>query len=394
MKKPELGDRSFFSDLRAIAYLNHAAIAPLSSPARDAAQRAIADLAREGSVAFPERLLERQALREDLAKLMGANSREIALVPSTLYGLAVLATSLRWRPGARVIVFDGEYPTNVSVWQQAAARQGLQVTMLPLCDFARADGPDLGPLERELRRGDVQLCAASAVQFQSGLRMPLERMAQLCHAHGAQLAVDAVQALGCVPFDVRALAVDYATAGSHKWLLGSDGAGVLYIKADHMAQLTPAFAGAFSHVEAELLFAQAGQLRYDRALRNEARVFEGGMLSSISLSALAASLPILLELGIDRIYAHVNQYLDALELGLRERGFRSLRAPDQARRSCTLGVLPRAESNWSASRFATELTARGIVCSGPDGVLRFAPHFANGLAEVSHVLSALDELAV
>lgn len=393
MNTAVLGDRSLFPDLRALAYLNHAAIAPLSAPVRKAAERALAELACEGSVAFPERLFERQRLRDDLARLLGAHSREIALVPSTLYGLAVLATSLPWRRGARVIAFEGEYPTNVSVWQRACLRHGLHLTMLPASDFARADGADFSALERELRRGDVQLCAASAVQFQTGLRMPIARMAALCHAHGAQLAVDAVQALGSVPFDVRALGVDYAAAGSHKWLMGSDGTGVLYIKAEHLPELSPAFAGAFSHVDAELLFARAGELRYDRALHTEARVFEGGMLSSISLSALAASLPILLGLGIDRIYAHVNAYIDALEAGLIARGFRSQRMADAARRSCTLGVLPPQEAALSASRLATELTARGIVCSGPDGVLRFAPHFANGLGEVSHVLAALDEIS-
>jgi selenocysteine lyase/cysteine desulfurase len=299
---------------------------------------------------------------------------------------------LPWRRGARVLAFEGEYPTNVSVWQRACVQHDLQLTLLPAADFARPDGPDFSALERELRRGDVQLCAASSVQFQTGLRMPLASIAELCHAHGAQLAVDAVQGLGSVPFDVRALGVDYAVAGSHKWLMGCDGAGVLYIKADLLSQLSPSFAGAFSHVDAELLFMKEGQLRYDRALVEEARVFEGGMLSSISVSALSASVPILLELGVERIYAHVNTYLDALEAGLVARGFRSLRLADPARRSCTLGVLPPPRAAASASRMATELTARGVVCSGPDGVLRFAPHFANRLAEVSHVLAALDEL--
>lgn len=390
---PKLGDRSLFPELRSLAYLNHAAISPLSAPVRLAAQRALADLAQEGSVKFPERLGERQALREDLARLMNARSgREIAFVPSTLYGLGVLATSLPWRKRMRVIAFEGEYPTNVSVWQRACQQHDLSLCMLPVSDFARADGADLSALERELSRGDVQLCAVSAVQFQSGLRMPLQRIAQLCHAHGAQLAVDAVQALGSVPFDVQALGVDYAAAGSHKWLMGIDGAGVLYIRQEHLSQLSPAFVGAFSHVDAELIFASGGELRYDRALRDEARVFEGGMLSSVGISALGASVKLLNALTPERIYEHVNGYIDRLEVGLIERGFRSLRAADGERRSCTLGVLPPLAAGVSASRMAAGLAAHGVVCSGPDGVLRFAPHWANGFAEVGGVLDAVDEV--
>ena len=387
---PRFGDRALFSQLQAVAYLNHAAISPLADPVRAAARRALDELATQGSAGFGTRLAERQALREDLACLLQAQPSEIALVPSTMYGLAALATSIPWRAGARLIAFDGEYPTNVTIWQRACERFGLELCLLPVADFALPGGADLGRLERELARGDVQLCAVSAVQFQTGLRMPLAEMAALCHAHGAELAVDAVQGLGCMPFDVVALDVDYATAGSHKWLMGLDGAGVLYVKGARMPQLRPAVVGAFSYVDSEQLFVQAGQLRYDRKLRDEARVFEGGMLSSVSCAALGASLRMLLELGPERIHAHVNAYLDRLELGLCARGFRSLRAPDADRRSCTLGVLP-PDGRASASRLASLLGERGIVCSGVDGVLRFAPHFANALSEIGAVLRALDE---
>lgn len=387
----QVGVRALFSELSASAYLNHAAISPLADPVRAAARRALEELATHGSEGFGARLQERQQLREDLARLLHAQPTEIALVPSTMYGLAALAASLPWRAGARVIAFTGEFPTNVTVWQRACERFGLELCLLPVSDFARPSGPDFSRLERELARGDVQLCAASAVQFQTGLRMPLAQIAQLCHVHGAQLAVDAVQALGATPFDVRALAVDYAAAGSHKWLMGLDGAGVLYIRADLLPALRPAVAGAFSHVDGERMFTHAGELRYDRPLRDEARLFEGGMMSSVSCAALGASLPMLLELGPERIHAHVNVYLDRLEQGLLARGFRSLRAPDHARRSCILGMLP-TPGRASASRLAALLGTRGVVCSAPDGVLRFAPHFANALSEIDAVLAAVDEV--
>jgi hypothetical protein len=115
------------------------------------------------------------------------------------------------------------------------------------------------------------------------------------------------------------------------------------------------------------------------------------MLSSVSCSALGASVPLLLELGPAAIHQHVNGYLDGLEAGMLARGFRSLRAPDAARRSCTLGLLPRVGVH-GAGTLANELTARGVVCSAPDGVLRFTPHFANALNELPHVLAAVDEI--
>jgi selenocysteine lyase/cysteine desulfurase len=391
MSRARLGDRSVFSRLDAIAYLNHAAIAPMADPVHAAAQRVIDEQAARGSAMFPTRLAEREQLRASLAQLLHAHADEIAIVPSTMYGLAVLATSMPWRAGARVIAFQGEYPTNVSVWQRACERHGLTLTLLPVADFARADGPDFSALEAELARGGVQLCAASAVQFQTGLRMPLAEIARRCQAHGAELAVDAVQALGCMPFDVNALGVDYAVAGSHKWLLGIDGAGVLFARGACLERLQPAFAGAMSHVDAELIFVQPNELRYDRALRRDARVFEGGMLSSVSCAALGAALPMLLDLGPDAIHRHVNAYLDRLEAELLARGFRSLRMPDEARRSCALGVLP-PPSAASASRLANGLGARGVVCSGPDGVLRFSPHFANHVDEIPRLLEALDHV--
>ncbi|HEY2735782.1 MAG TPA: aminotransferase class V-fold PLP-dependent enzyme, partial [Polyangiales bacterium] len=150
---PRLGDRSAFSQLRAVAYLNHAGISPASDPVRAAAMRALVEQSEQGSVAFGARMVEREALREKLATLLHADVDELALVPNTMYGLSAIAVSLPWRGGGRAIVFDGEYPTNVSVWQSACDRFGVTITHLPLADLARPDGPDFSRLEAELAKG-------------------------------------------------------------------------------------------------------------------------------------------------------------------------------------------------------------------------------------------------
>jgi len=386
----QLGDRSLFSTLRARAYLNHAAISPACDPVRAAVARVLEESAGEGSAAFSRRLSEREALRQQLGAFLGARDPdgEIALLPNTMFGLSSIALSLPWQRGDRVLAFTGEYPTNVTTWQRAAQLFGLEIVLLPVSDFAKPEGPDFTRLEAELARGRVRLCAASVVQFQTGLQLPIARIAELCHRHGAELAVDAVQALGSIPLDVNALGIDYLAAGSHKWLLGLDGAGVVYVRRDLCRKLRAAIAGAMSHEGAlELFFAGPGHLRYDRPLRDDARVLEGGMLSTTSLAALGASLPLLASLGAAAIARHVQAYHDALEPELVALGLHSLRMPDPARRSGILSF--RVPERTPALQLTAALAEAGIVCSSPDGVLRFSPHFWCSLAEVPHVVAAV-----
>jgi cysteine desulfurase/selenocysteine lyase len=128
-------------------------------------------------------------------------------------------------------------------------------------------------------------------------------------------------------------------------------------------------------------------LRYDRPLRDDARVLEGGMLSSTSLASLLASVPMLRGLGIGAIHTHIQRYHDQLEGPLAELGLRSLRSPDPARRSGILSfMLPAGKLS---PRVATALGERGIVCAPPDGVLRFSPHFWNSLEEAPLIVDAV-----
>jgi selenocysteine lyase/cysteine desulfurase len=301
-----------------------------------------------------------------------------------------VALSFPWRRGDRVLLFEGEFPANVTPWQRAAELFGLEVAFLPLAAFERSVEEGLATLERALARG-ARLAAVSAVQFRSGLRMPLREMAALCHRAGAELCVDAIQALGAVPLDAAALALDYVATGAHKWLMGVEGAGFLYVRPDRMAALRPALAGWLSHEDAVAFLTRGeGHLRYDRPLRRQASVFEAGSSSGVAQAGLEASLRILLELGVAAIHAHVNAYLDRLEPALRDRGFRSLRHVDPALRSCTLSVAPPRPGAAPALRDA--LAARGVTVAIPDGLVRFAPHWPNDAGrEVPCVLAALDE---
>ena len=312
----------------------------------------------------------------------------MALLSGTTRAIIDLALCLPWQRGDRLVLFRGEFPANITPWQQAARLFDLRLSYVELLGAHRDVDRVLGPLEELLRQG-VRLVSVCAVQFQTGLAMPLRQMADLCHQHGAEL-VDAIQAAGVVPIDVGAAGIDYLAGGAHKWLMGLEGAGYLYVRPELGRSLEPRTAGWLSHEDGTGFLSDGpGQLRYDRPIQVAPRFLETSSSSVAAFAAMGAGLVPILELGVQRIHAHVNAYLDDLERGLEERGLESFRAREPARRSGILSVgVPKGVS---APELASALRESGVHCTTPDGLLRFAPHFPNAFSEVPRVLDALDE---
>ena len=387
MVEAKLGDRSLFPNLEGTAYLAHAAISPLSAPVCERIEEVTRDYARGGMAGFVRwapRLLQ---VRAQLASLISADVRELAVVANTTQGVIDIAFGIPWRTGDRVVLFDGEFPANVTPWQQAAEQFQLEPLWLSLEPFHRSVEEGLDELERALRRG-VRLVAVSAVQYKTGLRMPLAEMAALCRKYDAELFVDAIQALGATPVDVS-WGIDYLSAGSHKHLMGAEGTGFLYVAERCAASLRPRLAGWLGHEKpVAFLTGDSAQLRYDNPLKRGAPALEIGTSNVIGLAALGASIELISALGVPEIHAHAEGYIDRLEDGLVARGFESHRANVPALRSSLLGVA--IPSDVQLSKLAAALRDRGVVCNTPDGLMRFAPHWPNSHDEVPEVLDAID----
>lgn len=384
----KLGDREWFPRLQPLVYVNHAAVSPSSIPVRHAVLAALEDNAKHGVDAVPRWVAQRARLKGRLGELIGASAEDIALCANTTRAITDVAMSFPWEPGDGVVVFDGEFPANVTPWQRAAELFGLRLEMLSVAEYLTDEEAALARLEQVLAKG-VRLVAVSAVQFQSGFRMPLAEMSTKCRAAGARLFVDGIQACGCVPLDVDALGIDFMACGSHKWLMGTDGFAFLYARRDAARSLRPHLAGWLSHdAPFGFLFEGPGHLRYDRPIRASIDFLEGGMANAIGAAALEASVDLILQLGPAAIFEHVNAFHDSLEAPLIERGFTSVRAASPARRSGILSVLP--PDDIEVVELQPALAVLGVACSIPDGLLRFSPHWPNALDEADQILVSLD----
>jgi len=230
--------------------------------------------------------------------------------------------------------------------------------------------------------------AISAVQFQTGLQSPLSAIGARCRAHGCELAVDGIQAVGVVPIDVDAMGIDYLVSGGHKWLMGPESAGFAWARPEKAAALVPRVAGWLSHEQPTAFLFEAGALRYDRPIRGRLDFLEVSAPNVLAYAALEGALHCIEQLGVEAIFEHVQRWHDAMHGPMIARGFASTRAPDRARRSGIVSWVPPA--GLTGLQVASGLAGRGVACSQPDGLLRFAPHWPNALDEVPAVLDALD----
>jgi len=367
----KLGSRDLFPELEPRVYANHAAISPMSTLVRDALVEVWEDYAAKGVHAYLGWLEQRLRLKEEvLLGLLGVSgsAKDIAFSASTTRALSDAALCLDWQQGDRVLLFSGEFPANVTPWVQAAAAFGASVDVLP---------QSLSAAEEALKRGGVRVLAVSAVQFQTGRRMPVRELIELAHRYGALIAVDAIQALGVVPLDLEG--ADLVAGGSHKWAMGIEGLGYLYVRPG--TPLVPRVAGWWSHEDpVDFLFAGAGKLEKRGKIREQGDFLEMGSVSAVGAAALWAGLVPMRRIGIERVYEHVQAWHDRVEPVFVSRGFESLRGES--------GSL--CFSHARAVEVSEALCEAGISVSAPDGVLRLSPHWCNDLDEHALIAEELD----
>lgn len=362
--------RDQFPVTERLIYLNHAAVAPLTRPAAEAMQHLAADALEFGSLHYDQWLDTYEGLRVAAARLIGADRTEIALVKNTSEGIATIAMGLDWRPGDRIVAFREEFPANYFPWVRLEQHRAY-VEWLSVTD-------SLDTIDQACRGS--KLLAISFVQYLSGLRVDLNAIGEICRQHGCFFLVDAIQGLGAFPLDVRAAHIDALAADGHKWMLGPEGCGILYVRRDRQDSIFPMEFG-WTNVAGYNDYASR-----DMTLRPDAGRYECGTLNTIGCYGLRASIEFLLEVGIKRIGPVVQALADQLAEGACRKGYQLLgdRTPDTG-----AGIIAIHKPGLDSRKVVHDLKQRGIVAAPRQGWVRFSPHFYISPEEIEKVVEAL-----
>jgi selenocysteine lyase/cysteine desulfurase len=358
-------------------YLNHASVGPL--PERTRVVLESFNRKRAAPFELPDRelMLTLAESRRLAAELVGASPEEIALTINTGFGLSLAARALPLRAGDVVLASDREFPANVYPWMLL---KDIGVT-LELAPTTPEGWPDEDYLVERLRDPRVRVLAVSLVQFSNGYTVDLARLSAATRSTGAYLVVDAIQALGHVPVDVRRTPVDLLACGAQKWLLSPWGSGFVYVRKELIPELRPTITGWMAFVGTDDF---TRLTEYNDTLRGDARRFELITLPYQDFAGMNASVALLLELGISNIERHLRNLHQPVLTWAARTGAR-IASPVGERGSGILCVAP--EDVVAAFR---ALKAARIVCSMREGAIRLSPHAYTTIVEMERVVEILE----
>jgi kynureninase len=315
---------------------------------------------------------------DKIAPLIGAGPGEISLHQNVTLTQAVISSCFDFQgPRNKIVMVDLEFPS-IQYFYYEQRRRGARVEVVPASDPIRID------LERLLAAIDetTLLVPISLVLFRSSYIVDARAIIERAHRVGAHVILDAFQAAGTIPLNVRSLGVDFAVGGVLKWLCGGPGVAYLYVREDLRAKLSPSLTGWIAHrrpfaFETGAIDAREDSFRY-----------LNGTPHIPALFACQPGLEILNQVGIHAIREKSTRMTARLIEGAKSRGWKVNTPENPAERAGTVSV-----ECPHAYEVCQELLAREILVDyRPKAGVRISPHFYNRKEECDFTIAQMEEI--
>ncbi len=366
--------RDEFPITKDLVYLNNCSLTPLPKRGRERIERFAREWTELGGRAWYDHWIgEYEALRADIARLLGAAVDEVAIEPNVSAGLVGVASTFDYTNRPKVIVSDLDFPTDGHAFL-AVAQRGAQVQFVRSPDRVRIP---LELFESAVDHHTAAVCTGH-VYFTTGWIQDVKALAEICHRKGAKLVVDAYQSIGAFPFDVRTSGVDYLVGGTLKWLMGGPGIAFLYARREIADAAHPSAVGWWG--VADPFAFDVEHLEPGKG----ARRFEYGTPAVAAIYAARAGIALLDEIGIETVRERHMLLSQRLVDGARAQGW-TVRCPIDARERTAIVTLEHPEPQ----RAVDELRAQGLICDSRPGLIRLSPHYFNTQDEMYRALELL-----
>lgn len=370
-----------------VVYLNTGWSGPSPQAVLDAIGQMLAFENAEGPTSRPvlDRHREVKAeARVAFAQLVGASAEEITLTDNTTRGINIVLNGLRWQPGDEIVTDNLEHGSGLVPSYYLRRRHGVAVRIVKLT-AADSEANIIQKLEDAIT-SRTRLLLLSHIMYSTGLRLPLAEVQRMAHRRGARVLVDAAQSPGQIPLDMRALDSDYYAGPAHKWVLGPDGVGFLYVRRELLPELDPAEVSG----HAALRYDQEGDFE---PATDSSEKFELTTMSAPLLAGAIEALRFLQEVGMEAVQARWETLTEQLRQHLGAIPGVTVTSP--AAGPTASGLVTFVPSGWEPRALVDALWARDKIVARavnyPPGV-RASVDFFNNEEDLDRLVGALRAL--
>ncbi len=334
-----------------------------------------------------------QEISAAAASYMGGDASQIALTDSTTMGLALVYSGLTLRPGDEVLqTVHDHYSTDLSL-QLRAERTGAKVRQVALYDDPSTVSVDEIVSRLKTAIGaNTKVVALTWVHSSTGVKLPIRAIGEMLKALNNQrtesdqilFCVDGVHGFGIENEDVTTLGCDFSIAGTHKWIFGPRGTGVVWGSDKGWAQCTaviPSFSRSYD--------VWLGGSTYDQVPIGE-HMTPGGFHSFEHRWALPEAFKLHLQLGKANVQQRIHQLNSLTKQGLSQLKGVKLHTPLNAELSS--GLVCFDYNDMAADDVVKAMHSKGIIMSSTPyrkSYARFAPSLINNEQEITQTLAAL-----
>jgi selenocysteine lyase/cysteine desulfurase len=362
-----------------MTYLACASYSPLLKSVREAGIGGLDRKFHPWTIRPAELVEESEIARELFANLIGAKADDVAIIPSTAYGVATAAENMTLGKGRKIIILEDQFPSNVYAWRRMAEESEGNVVVV-----ARPGDWDWTSAVLAQLDSDTDIVALPPCHWIDGSRLDLGVIGKRCRELGASFVIDATQAVGAMNIDVDDLQPDYLLCSGYKWLLCPYTISFLYA-APHRHNDRPLEIHGQNRGFGSL---PDGHLDYFEGFKTGARRFDMGERNNfINLPMVVSALQQINAWGPENVQDALSPLTELAAVNARKRGWRA--PSDDHRVGHYIGITP---SFTVTDDTIAQLEAQNIYVTRRGPGLRIAPHLFSDKTDIERVFQVLDRL--
>ncbi|MBN3583583.1 aminotransferase class V-fold PLP-dependent enzyme [Algoriphagus aestuarii] len=326
-------------------------------------------------------------LRGELAAFVGIKESEISLTHNTTEGINIMAWGVPLSAGDEVIVTYHEHVGNALPWLNRAKLD--KIVLVPFEPAAtQAENLDL---IKKLVTPRTKVIAIPHITCTTGLVFPIKEIADFAKSKGIFTAIDGAHGAGTLDLNLHDLGVDFYASSYHKWMLGPNGSGFLYVKEEQLDRLQAYQVGAYSDVGFDLKSSPPLLKGYV----NTAHRYDYGSQSLPLIKGVIAAIGFHQEIGKEKIEARVRELNQYLFEGLDEMNqvleIKSAKEADS--RLCMVTFKPKKMDNEVAYKAIGKGGFRlRIVPEAGLNAIRVSTHIYNSKSEIDTFLNQVQKV--